>query len=55
MRKTALKGGVARDEVLHTTFFFITLKPRIEFNTKSISLQYEPASKPLHVSVVVLN
>ena len=32
-------------------FFFITLKPRVEEYTKSMSLKYEPASKPLHISV----
>ena len=32
-------------------FFFITLKPRVEWYTKSMSLQYEPASEPLHISV----
>ena len=32
-------------------FFFITLKPRVEYYTKSMSLKYEPASEPLHISV----
>jgi len=32
-------------------FFFITLKPRVEWYTKSVSLKYEPASEPLHISV----
>jgi len=32
-------------------FFFITLKPRVEGYTKSVSLKYEPASEPLHISV----
>ena len=32
-------------------FFFITLKPRVEWYTKSMSLRYEPASEPLHISV----
>ena len=32
-------------------FFFITLKPRLESYTKSMSLKYEPASEPLHISV----
>ena len=31
--------------------FFITLKPRVELYTKSMSLKYEPASEPLHISV----
>ena len=30
---------------------FITLKPRVEWYTKSMSLKYEPASEPLHISV----
>ena len=30
-------------------FFFITLKPRVERYTKSVSLKYEPASEPLHI------
>ena len=32
-------------------FFSITLKPRVESYTKSMSLKYEPASEPLHISV----
>ena len=32
-------------------FLFITLKPRVEGYTKSMSLTYEPASKPLHIYV----
>jgi len=34
-------------------FFFMvfTLKPRIERYTKYMSLKYEPASEPLHISV----
>ena len=32
-------------------FFFITLKPRVVCYTKSMSLKYEPASEPLHISV----
>ena len=32
-------------------FFFITLKPRVERYTKSMSLKYEPASEPLHIYV----
>jgi len=32
-------------------FFFIALKPRVEEYTKSMSLKYEPASEPLHISV----
>ena len=32
-------------------FFFITLKPRVVWYTKSVSLSYEPASEPLHISV----
>ena len=31
--------------------FFITLKPRVECYTQSMSLTYEPASEPLHISV----
>jgi len=29
---------------------FITLKPSVEWYTKSMSLKYEPASEPMHVS-----
>jgi len=32
-------------------FFVITLKPRVERYTKSMRLEYEPASEPLHISV----
>jgi len=32
-------------------FFFVTRKPRVELYTKSMSLKYEPASEPLHISV----
>jgi len=32
-------------------FFFITLKPRVDGYTKSMSLKYEPSSEPLHISV----
>ena len=32
-------------------FFFITLKPRVEWCTKSMRLKYEPASEPLHISM----
>jgi len=32
-------------------FSFITLKPTVEWYTRSMSLQYEPASRPLHISV----
>jgi len=32
-------------------FFCITLKPRVEGYTKSMSLKYEPASEPPHISV----
>jgi len=32
-------------------FFFITLKPRVELYTKSMSLKCEPASEPLHIPV----
>ena len=35
-------------------FFFITLKPRVEYYAKSMSLKYEPASEPLHISVQLL-
>ena len=31
-------------------FFFVTLKARVERCTKSMSLKFEPASEPLHVS-----
>ena len=31
--------------------FFITLKPRVRRYTKSMSLEFEPASKPLPISV----
>ena len=44
------RGGpplVPRPEV---TFFFVTLKPRVGWYTKSMSLKYEPASEPLHIS-----
>jgi len=34
--------------------FFITLKPRVERYTKSMSLKYELASEPLHISVMQL-
>ena len=30
--------------------FFVTLKPRVEGYTKCMSLKYEPASEPLHIS-----
>ena len=30
--------------------FFMTLKPSVEWYTKSMSLKYEPASKLLHIS-----
>jgi len=29
-------------------FFFITLKPRVKWYTKSVSLKYDPASEPPH-------
>jgi len=32
-------------------FFFITLKPTVEGYTKSMSLEYEPASELLHISM----
>ena len=35
---------------IHDLFFFITLKPRVECYTKSMSLKYEPALEPLHIS-----
>jgi len=35
-------------------FFFITLKPRVEWYKKSMSLKYEPSSEPLHISVKYL-
>ena len=30
--------------------FFMTLKPRVERYTKSMSFKYEPSSGPLHIS-----
>ena len=30
-------------------FLLITFKPRVESYTKSMTLKYEPASKPLHI------
>jgi len=33
-------------------FFFITRKPRVERYPKFMSLKYEPASEPLHISGV---
>ena len=36
----------------HDLFLVISLKPRVE---KSVSLQYEPASEPLHISVKILH
>ena len=33
------------------SLFFITLKPRVEWYTKSMRLKFEPASEPLHISV----
>jgi len=38
-------------QVLLETFFFITLKPRVERYAKSMSVKYEPASEPLRISV----
>ena len=35
----------------HLLFFFITLKSRVEWYQKSMSLEYEPALEPLHISV----
>ena len=32
-------------------FFFVARKPRVERYTKPMSLTYEPASEPLHISV----
>ena len=34
-----------------TSLFFIALKPGVERYTKSMSLNYEPASVPLHIYV----
>ena len=34
--------------------FFVTCKPRVELYIKSMSLKYEPASKPLHIYVILL-
>ena len=31
-------------------FFLISLRPRVEWYTKSTSLKYEPASEPLHIA-----
>ena len=33
--------------------FLITLKSRVELYTKSMSLNYESASEPLHISVLI--
>jgi len=41
---------VARQGTVFFFFFFITLKPRVERYKKSMSLKYEPASEPLHIS-----
>jgi len=32
-------------------FFLNTLEPRVEWHTKSMSLEYEPASEPLYIYV----
>jgi hypothetical protein len=32
-------------------FFFITIKPRVELYTKSMSLKYDPASEPPHIYI----
>ena len=43
---------VTRDDGLALLFFFfITLKPRVESYTKSMSLRYEPVSDPRHIYV----
>jgi len=34
-----------------SSLFFITLKPRVAWCTKSVSLKFDPASEPLHISV----
>ena len=36
-------------------FFFVTLKPRVEWYTKSMSLKYEVASEPLHIPPVLIS
>ena len=43
----------ARPSCAVLLLFFITLKPRVESYTTSMSLTYEPASEPLHISVAV--
>jgi len=35
-------------------FFFITVKPRVEWYTTSVSLKYEAVSEPLHIFVKLL-
>ena len=43
-------GGLEEQRLRRLFFFFlITLKPRVE--SRSMSLKYEPASEPLHISV----
>jgi len=44
-------AGRRTPERVNFFFFFITLTPRVEWYTKSMSLKYEPASEPLHISV----
>ena len=44
-------GLMDYDGACNDIFFFITLKPRVECYTMSMSLKYEPASEPLHISV----
>jgi len=51
--RVALDGRISQEavDVQVLFFFFITPKPRIEWYIKSMSLKYEPASAPLHISV----
>ena len=39
--------GLDDEEVRHLS---ITLKPRVECYKRSMSLEYEPSSEPLHIS-----
>ena len=48
MAESACPMAMARANIF---FFFITLKPRVESHTKSMRLEYEPASEPLHIYV----
>jgi len=51
-RIEAMLASLEKCEKVNLFFFcFITLKPRVEGYTKSMSLKYEPVSEPLHMSV----